>query len=144
LRTFVLFVFGDFDDIVDIEFFCLNHIGGSEYVKEIKYVIQNLKNIIIIFDSDVEDEKLRRELFLLLKNENVMFYFIFDKDDVFLAHIPQNINEIIYKPAKVNDKIEASTMDTLDLDTLLEKIQTYGLDSLTIEEKKFLDSFNDI
>ncbi len=139
-------MYGNFNDFEDIEFFCLQVLGQSEKISEIKYIIQNLQNIIVIFDTDVDKSTLIIELTDLLNNENVHYYFVIEQKNVFMVSLPDNMSDLIFKPQKKQDvkhkKITKSPKQTFDLNAILEKIHKYGVDSISNEEKKFLDSFN--
>lgn len=139
--AYILFIFGDFEDYDDIEFFCLSILGDSPKIKEIKYIFQNLKNLIVILESEEEKQGLVNELYELLDNEHVDFYFVFQLKDIFMVNIPEKMKDIIFKPIKllVEKNIE---YQNLDLDSILEKIQKSGLNSLSQDEKNFLDNFN--
>jgi hypothetical protein len=67
---------------------------------------------------------------------------------VFLAELPESLNNFIFKPAESNKedsvpiKFHVSYIEqTYDLDEILDKIQISGVESLTEGEKKFLDEF---
>lgn len=139
--AYILFIFGDFEDYDDIEFFCLSILGDSPKIKEIKYIFQNLKNLIVILESEEEKQGLVNELYELLDNEHVDFYFVFQLKDIFMVNIPEKMKDIIFKPIKllIEKNIE---YQNLDLDSILEKIQKSGLNSLSQDEKNFLDNFN--
>lgn len=140
-------MFGDFDDYEDMEFFCLNVLGDSDKISGIKYIIYNLNSIIVILESEFEKNELTEELQNLLENPNVNFYFIFDRKHLFMVNLSDKIKDIIFKPAKdFMKKVDIEDMDinsnvVYDLDELLEKIEKYGVNSLTNEEKKYLDNF---
>jgi len=144
--TYILFLFGNFEDHDDIEFFCMEVLGANESIASLKYVIDNSKNIIVIFDSGVEENKLRSELETLLNNENILFYFMFNKYDIVLSYIPESINNLIFKPTsdilkiQIDKNINEISKDH-NLDDLLDKIEKNGIDSLTPDEKRFLDNF---
>lgn len=139
-------MFGNFEDHDDIEFFCMEVLGANESIASLKYVIDNSKNIIVIFDSGVEENKLRSELETLLNNENILFYFMFNKYDIVLSYIPESINNLIFKPTsdilkiQIDKNINEISKDH-NLDDLLDKIEKNGIDSLTPDEKRFLDNF---
>ena len=83
-------------------------------------------------------------MFDTLKNDNVKFYFIFERNNLISAHVPQEVKDFIYKPSKENVmKIEYKKIkeQSYELDDLLDKIEKMGMESLTPEEKKFLDNF---
>lgn len=145
MKTYILFIFGMFDDMEDIEYFCTDILGSSPIVKSVKFVIENSQNIIVIFESNHNERDLSNELYALLTIENVKFYFIFDRDSIVTAHIPAEVRDHIFKPIG-NDSMVINieyhkNKPTLDLDELLDKIEQFGVESLTDEEKNFLDNF---
>ena len=146
MKTYILFIFGMFDDHEDIEFFCSHIITESKVIESIRFIIENSENIIVIFDTNEEPSKISEDLFTLLVDEHIKFYFIFDRENLITAHLPQQIKDLIYKQSDNNSIVR---MDherykkpvDLDLDQLLEKIKELGIESLTNEEKNFLDNF---
>jgi hypothetical protein len=157
MGTYILFLFGKFQDHEDIEYFCMEVLGESELFTSLKYVIDNLNNIIIIFDSEYEKQKLTTELDSLLDNDNVMFYFLFPKESILSSHIPESMRNLIFKPSSdilnsapkteedgeiiLNNILDRMNEDKLILDDILDKIERFGIDNLTPLEKKFLDNF---
>lgn len=146
MRTYILFIFGDFEDHEDVEYFCMEVLGRSDQIVSIKYVIDHHhNNMVVIFDSGVEEEKLKNEISNLLNTDNISTYFMFKKENLLLSYIPEEIKNLIFKPTSDLLKIEVNLIKTqkeLNLDDILDKIEKNGIDSLTIEEKKFLDNFN--
>jgi tRNA U34 5-carboxymethylaminomethyl modifying GTPase MnmE/TrmE len=134
-----------FEDHEDIEYFCMEVIGEMECVKSVRYVIESSENVIVIFDSDSELQKLSKDMFDVLKNDNVRFYFIFDRNNLVSAHVPQEIKDFIYKPSNLKimnlDYVKPESNEVFELDDLLDKIEKTGMESLTSAEKKFLDNF---
>jgi hypothetical protein len=145
MKTFILFIFGMFDDHEDIEFFCTDILGTSPVIKQVRFIIENSSNIIVIFDSDIDYKTLSEELFVTLTNENIKFYFMFDRDSMVTAHIPPEIKDHIFKPITNNMIItmgyHKKNNRQMNLDELLDKIEEFGIESLTEDEKKFLDNF---
>lgn len=141
LNTYIIFLYGDFDDFEDMEFFCLNVLGDSKKINEIKYIIQSLNNVIVILDSDFDKNSLHEELVLILNNPNINFYFIFDRKNVFAVYLPDKMKDIIFKPKQVIIETEQKEKDLLDLDEILDKIDKHGVDILSKNEKNFLDNF---
>lgn len=145
MKTFILFIFGLFEDHEDIEFFTIEVLGSSKHIKSVRYVIENSKNIIVIFDSEESDETLSEELDKLLKNDSVLFYFLFEKDGLITTYIPEKIKDIIFKPTDGIRKIQIDYREyekpPIDLDEILDKVNQHGVGSLTPEEKKYLDDF---
>lgn len=144
MKSYILFIYAAFEDHEDLEFFCMEHFtqvseGG------IKYVIESLGNCIIIFDTEKDKETLISDLKKTLDIEHIKFYFIFEKDSVFWAEIPEALRQFMFKPQEVSHdafKITIRKLDkNYDLDEILEKIQDLGMGSLTEDEKKFLDEF---
>lgn len=146
MNTYVLFIFGMFDDHEDVEYFCTDVIGESKVITSIRFIIENSENIIVIFDSEMEPIEVDRELYTILIDEHIKFYFLFQRENMVTAHLPQQIKDLIFTPTIDNTIIRVDyeknkKRETLDLDRLLEKIEESGIESLTIEEKNFLDNF---
>lgn len=143
MKTYILFLFGEFNDFDDIEYFCVDVLGESNKINQVKYIIQNLNAIIVIMDSEESKEVIVKELESILDNENILFYFCFERGGLFLTHLPDNMKDIIFKP-KFSDAniVSEIKIDEFDLDTILDKIKNEGIDSLTSSERKFLDDYN--
>jgi hypothetical protein len=145
MKTFVLFIFGTFEDHEDIAFFCTEILASSKAVKSLKYVIESTQNIIVIFDSELTNKELSEELYEVLVIDPVKFYFMFERESLVSAHLPEQVKDFIFKPLPESSAIKIDYIknipEELDLDEVLEKIEKNGLDSLTDDEKKFLDNF---
>jgi hypothetical protein len=145
MKTFILFIFGMFEDHEDIEYFCNEILTESPTINSVRFVIENSQNVIVIFDSDKDYKTISQDLYTLLINDNVKFYFIFDRDSLVTAHIPQQVKDFIFKPSGTSTMIrvdyDKNSSPSMDLDELLDKIEQMGIDSLTPEEKNFLDNF---
>ena len=145
----MLFIYGVFDDQQDIEFFCLEILGKSPFVWSVRYVIENNQNIIVMFDSNEDHGVLSDEIHSLSKNDSVKFYFLTEKNSIVSVFLPETINDFIFKPSSSDplmikveyEKYTEVQRESLDLDDVLDKIDLYGIESLTPEEKKFLDNF---
>lgn len=146
MNTFILFIFGSFDGHEEVEYFCTEVFPTSSF-NTIKYIIENTNNIIIIFNSEMEKDELSKELFSVMTPDHVKFYFLFERDSIVTAHVPQTMKDFIYKLSSENMmKIEFTATNVnpnpeMVLDHLLEKIDKDGVSSLTPEEKNFLDNF---
>lgn len=142
MKTYLLFLTSDFSDFEDVEFFCVNVFSENDEISNVKYIIQNLHNLIIIFESSAEHKKLKKEIQSLLDNDNTTFYFLFEKNSLLASYIPDNLKEIIYKiNSDSNSEEEVLHTTNFDLNTILEKINKAGIESLTKDEKKYLDNF---
>ena len=51
MKTYILFIFGMFDDHEDIEYFCTEVLAESKVIESVRFVIENSQNIIVIFES---------------------------------------------------------------------------------------------
>jgi hypothetical protein len=144
MKTYILFIFGMFEDQEDVDYFCTQVIGDIPILKSLRFIVEKQQNIIAIFESDIEEEKLTKELYLLLVNDNVKFYFMFDRDTMITNFLPGEVRNFIFNPHIENVIIKIDYPkynNTLDLDQVLDKIKENGVDSLTPEEKNFLDNF---
>lgn len=146
MKTYILFLSGDFNDFEDIEFFCVNVFGDNDAILNINYLIQNLQNIIIIFDCELEQEKLNTEIAKMLDTESTHYYFLFNKSSITYSYLPEKLKDIIFKH-KIHDIIVSNgdaqqDIKKYDLNTILEKINKNGISSLTKDEKNYLDNFD--
>ena len=150
MNTFILFLYGTFDNHEEVEYFCFEIFGISPAVNSVRFVIENEKNIIVIFDSELNKRDLSKELFSILTTDVIKFYFLFERESIYSAYLPVQMKDFIFKPKEKHSslKIEYDNMETnnliiseFDLDHILEKIELTGIDSLSEEEKKFLDNF---
>lgn len=149
MKSYLLFIYGVFDDMEDIDFFCLEILGQSPFIRSVRYIIENNQNIIVMFDSNQDNDVLSQEVHTLSKNDSVKFYFLLEKPSLVSVYLPEVINDFIFKPSTsdplmVKIEYEKHTQvkkSDLKLDDVLDKIDLYGMDSLTSEEKKFLDNF---
>ena len=147
-NSFILFIFGMFEDTEDIEFYCNEILLENPAVKSLRFIVENSKNLIVILESDKTQKELSKSLHKDLLDQNVKFYFIFRRDEIVSAHIPEQVKKFIYGEVKEEEKYimvkysKVSKVDSLDLDEVLEKIKNKGIDSLTKDEKKFLDNFD--
>lgn len=147
MTTYLIFLYGMFDDYEDIEYFCTEVVGEHPVINNLRFVVENSKNLILILDTEATQEELSKELYEVLVNDNVKFYFVFRRDEVITAHLPEQVKDFLF--SKLEDqylRIEYSKPkkepQSLDLDDVLEKIERDGIDSLTKDEKKFLDNFD--
>jgi hypothetical protein len=144
MKTYILFIFGIFDDQEDIDYFCTQVLGDNPSFNSVRFVVEREQNIIMLFDSDNEKQKVIEEVQLLLIDDNIKFYFIFEKNDIVTAHLPEEVKRFIFNPniENVMVKLDYEKVNKpLDLDMVLDKIKETGIDSLTPEEKNFLDNF---
>jgi len=151
MKTYLLFLFANFEDHEDIEFFCLEVLGVSPKVSKVRFVIEDTsKSIIIIFESEATRKELSEELHNIISMEDVKFYFLFERESIYSANLPIQMKDFMFKPSEEyssirleynkKDKTEEFN-ESMDLDNILEKIEQQGIDSLTPDEKKFLDGF---
>lgn len=147
MGSYILFIFGAFEDHDDLEFFCLEHFTKVSE-SGIKFVIESGGNCVIIFDTEKDKQTLIKDVKETLAIEHIKFYLMFEKDKVFFAELPESLSNFIFKPVETEKadptpiKIKITYLDTnYDLDEILDKIQVSGIESLTEGEKKFLDEF---
>jgi hypothetical protein len=145
MKSYVLFILGVFDTQQEIEYFTMNVFGGSPIVDNIKYVIGSTPNLVVIFDSEMEKNEIIRLLPEYIINEYVKFYFLFPLDSMITVYLPEQLKDIMFKPSDEMTIVRLEKIPTQlfepNLDDILDKIKNFGIDSLTIEEKNFLDNF---
>jgi hypothetical protein len=146
MNTYILFIFGSFEGHDEVEYFC-TEVFPSDSFTSIKYIIENTNNIIIIFDSEKDREELAKDLYGVMTPDHVKFYFLFNRDNIVTAHVPQTMRDFMYKMSEDNMmKIQFTAITKKEdpnvvLDDILDKIDRDGMESLTPDEKKFLDNF---
>ena len=142
MKSYILFLYGEFEDVSDIEFFINEIISEIASLTEIRFVVQNFKSIIVIFNSDNSPKELDDDFSLLVDLEQVSYYMLFNLNNIVSFVIPESLNNIIFKPqkTKINDELNEENRK-FDLDEILEKISKNGINSISQEEKKFLDDF---
>lgn len=151
MKTYLLFLFANFEDHEDIEFFCLEVLGVSPKVSKVRFVIEDTsKSIIVIFESESTRKELSEELHNIISMEDVKFYFLFERESIYSANLPIQMKDFMFKPSEEHSSLrleynkkdkERPLDENMDLDNILEKIEEQGIDSLTPDEKKFLDDF---
>ena len=150
MKTYLLFLFANFEDHEDIEFFCLDVLGVSPKVAKVRFVIEDTsKSIIVIFESESTRKELSEELHNIISMEDVKFYFLFERESIYSANLPIQLKDFMFNPKEEHSSLrleynknkEGDVDENMDLDNILEKIEEQGIDSLTPDEKKFLDSF---
>jgi len=152
MKTYLLFLFANFEDHEDIEFFCLEVLGVSPKISKVRFVIEDTsKSIIVIFESESTRKELSEELHNIISMEDVKFYFLFERESIYSANLPIQMKDFMFKPSEEHSSLrleyekkgkgEEPNDETMDLDNILEKIEQQGLESLTPDEKKFLDGF---
>lgn len=149
MKTFILFLYGSFDNHEEIEHFCFEIFGINPLVVSVRFVIENDKNIIIIFESESNRGDLTKGLHQMLSIDMIKFYFLFERESLYTANLPVQMKDFIFKPKEnesylrieYDNDIKGMKYNDFDLDNILEKIELLGIDSLSSEEKKFLDNF---
>jgi len=144
--SYMLFIYGLFEDHEEIEFFCMEILTEIPSIKALRYVIENdsSNNIIVIFDSESEHSVIAQDLVSVMVLDTIKFYFLFPMDKIVTAHLPEKLKDFIFKPVTENMSVKIEYLKQpvrFDLDEVLEKIEKLGLNSLSEDEKNFLDGF---
>lgn len=163
MNTYILFLNGFFENITEVEKFSNNFIGISEFIESPKFIIESPYNLIIVFNSELDELDISDKFKRNMGSENLKFYFLFNREDLVFGNIPKELSDMIFKdlpkdssleitvynldeeqendPNKDNEINNNSENSELYVDALLDKIDKFGLKSLTEREKNFLDSF---
>lgn len=145
MKSYILFLLGTFETHEEIEYFSIKVFGGSDIVDYIKLVIENIPNATIVFDSEMSEKEIIKALPDYLTNEYVKFYFLFPLESMTTFYLPEQLKHYMFKPNVHStiitiERVE-DDMTEPNLDDILEKIKTFGVDSLTDKERDFLDNF---
>ena len=148
INSYFLYVNGDFETHEDVEKFS-TLLQNIDVVDEIKYVIEDIDNIIVIFESMSSRETLIENFGTEISPENCRYYFLFKLSGLVMSLLPIEIKDKIFKPGATiefedfNQKKDLQQTEKIyDVDTILDKIEEHGISSLTPEEKSFLDNLD--
>jgi len=146
MKSYVLFILGVFGTQKEIEDFTTNTLAQSPIVDRVKYVIDSTPNLVVIFDSELDKTEIIRLLPEYIIDEYVKFYFLFLLDSMITVYLPEQLKDIMFKPSDQITVIKFGKIpnDLMEpnLDDILDKIKEFGVDSLTVDEKTFLDNFD--
>jgi esterase/lipase superfamily enzyme len=141
---------GMFKSHEEIDEFCENRLSLLPSVKSIKYVIENTQNLIVLFESDLDVQTMSNQMYKFLTEQNIKFYFIFKRDDIVTAFLPQEVKKFLFNSDQNENKmfinykeITNSVDEEVQLDVVLDKIRKGGVKILTSKEKNFLDNFQE-
>jgi hypothetical protein len=141
---------GMFKSHEEIDEFCENRLSLLPSVKSIKYVIENTQNLIVLFESDLDVQTMSNQMYKFLTEQNIKFYFIFKRDDIVTAFLPQEVKKFLFNSNQNENKmfinykeITNSVDEEVQLDVVLDKIRKGGVKILTSKEKNFLDNFQE-
>lgn len=144
MTTYLLFLNGFFKTRKDIEEFSNDFVEGVSTTHSLKVFIENKESIILIFDSDDDVEILRNNINGFLSKNEIKSSFMFKKDDLQMVRLPEEVQEIIFSSSPIDSILFLEIMaieKEYNLDEILDKIEKNGIQSLTKDEKKFLDNF---
>jgi len=150
MKTFLLFLYGTFNTHEDVETFCMDVLGVSTAINKIRFIIEdNTKSLIVIFETELERKPLSEELHKVLTSDIIKFYFLFERENIHTANLPVQMREFIFKPHDNFTSLRLESVEPesvkntkkMDLDIILEKIEKSGIESLSTDEKKYLDNF---
>ena len=139
---YLLIIFTGFEDQEQTIQFCSEKFNDKKF-EENRYIIENDKNIFIIFESNKKRNEISRELFELLDIPEVNIYILNELSKVLSIYLPKPLKNFIYGK-KVDENLITPFIneEELNLDEILEKIRIDGINSLNKSEKKFLKKFN--
>jgi len=147
---YILIIMGMFKSHEEVNEFCDNRLSHLPSVKSIKYVIENTQNLIVIFDSELNAQEMSNQMYRFLTEQNIKFYFIFKRDDIVTAFLPQEVKKFLFDINQDENKmfinynqITNNVDEDVQLDVVLDKIRKGGVKILTLEEKNFLDNFQE-
>lgn len=143
METYILFLSGGFSTRKELDHFTTSVFVGMEGIFSIKYIFEKKDYLIVVFDSELDEDLLLGELQRTLFDETIKLYFLFNIRSMIGHKMPEEIKAMVDNniPKDSVFFIEIFTREDYDIDDLLDKIEKHGIESLTSGEKKFLDSF---
>jgi len=153
MNLYLIYITSAFKNLEEVDNFCSNYLVTNKHLKIFRYVVQNLNTIVIAFKSDYDPEIISVDIGeTLINDKRVLFYYMMKKDDILSYYMPGNISETLFFDEELNDQnmlINGKNKDIISvnekeniLNKILDKIEEYGIGSLTEKEKNFLDHFN--
>lgn len=150
--TYLIYITSAFKNLEEVDNFCSNYLVTNEHLKIFRYVVQNLNTLVIAFKSDYEPEILSVDIGeTLINDKRVLFYYMIKKDDIITYFMPRNISETLFFEEDNNEQTPLTGKKNKEiinvnekenvLNKILDKIEEYGIGSLTEKEKNFLDHF---
>jgi hypothetical protein len=141
MKSYILFVYGQFDDTEDLQFFLNDILGQIDLITDVRFIIQNFENIIVIFSSNSPPHEIDDALGFMGNLNQINYYIMFKLENIVSFILPDKLKDIIFKPNIKDDYDVIKIEKKLDLDEILEKISKNGLDSISDDERKFLNDF---
>ena len=143
METYILFLNCNFEDRKDLEDFTSKSFVSMVNIHSIKYIIEKNKSLVVVFDTDLDEGELLKDLDKVLSDESIKLFFLFNIKSMIGIKMPNEISKMMYDSIPKDSVffIELINREDYDIDEILEKIDNLGLESLTKDEKKFLDSF---
>lgn len=144
MSTYILFLNGFFKNRGDIEEFSNDFVENVSTTYSLRVFIENKESIVLFFDSDGEIQPLRENINEFLSKNDIKSSFMFKKDDLQMVRLPEEVRDIIFSESPKESILFLEIMaieKEYNLDEILDKIEKNGIQSLTKDEKKFLDNF---
>lgn len=141
----MIFLFATFKEGEDLRYFCYEHFPQIVEGK-VQYILFT-NGCIILLDSDKSKEELTESIEEILDIDDIHFYLMFEKDSLYFYDLPADLEAIVnngeYTDLNKEQIFSAAydTEETFDIDSILDKIKYSGIDSLTEDEKNFLENF---
>jgi biopolymer transport protein ExbD len=145
MRTYLLFLYGDFNEIEEILDYISINFSKIDGLFEKKFIVENERNVIIQFSTELNEKELSNSLYEFVPTNLVKFYFLFNKDNVVSSLLPDSILNYLFNNTKNDSYVSISynrNTPSLSIDKIIDKIKDVGVENLTLVEKKFLNNFN--
>ena len=117
---------------------------NTEHIFSLRYVLEKWESIILVFDSDFTKKELGKTLKSLMGKLPIKFYLLFNKKNTMFYELPPGMVDIINKEIPKESVLYVEVFikeEELKIDDILDKIEKFGIESLTKKEKNFLDNF---
>lgn len=145
MRTYLLFLYGDFNEIEEILDYISINFSKIDGLFEKKFIVENERNVIIQFSTELNEKELSNSIYEFVPTNLVKFYFLFNKDNVVSSLLPDSILNYLFNNTKNDSYVSISynrNTPSLSIDKIIDKIKDVGIENLTLVEKKFLNNFN--
>ena len=147
MEAYLLILYTDYTTEETALKFC-TEIFPHEKLINTKFIVESPKNVIIRFESEKNNNEISRELYKTLNIKEINVYFLIRLRDLVAVYLPIQLKTFLYD---TNDNEEGNILtpkrkiiesEVFNVDDILVKIKKEGIDSLTKDEKNFLDNSN--
>lgn len=147
MEAYLLVMYTEYDTEETALNFC-TEIFPHEKLINTKFIVESPKNVIIRFETEKNNKEIAKELYETLNIKEINVYFLLRLRDLVAVYLPIQLKTFLYDENDFEDgniltpRKKLIEADVFNVDEILAKIKKEGINSLTKDEKNFLDNSN--